>query len=79
MFSRGDNCLQGFGLRDALKVSTAYGVHVLKLSCHIWDLSAGRSVVGFVKTNGDAFIIRTNEGSDGGKQSECQSCLSASM
>ncbi|XP_026222369.1 probable E3 ubiquitin-protein ligase HERC4 [Anabas testudineus] len=61
MFSWGENCQQGFRLRDGSNVSTADGVHFLNLGYHIRDLSAGHSVLAFVKTNGEAFIIHTNE------------------
>ncbi|XP_029010160.1 probable E3 ubiquitin-protein ligase HERC3 isoform X2 [Betta splendens] len=67
MFSWGEKCQRGFGSRSAVNVSDA-GVRLLNLGRHVGDLSAGHSVVGFVKTNGDAFIIRTSEDSDGGKQ-----------
>lgn len=71
MFSWGEDCRQGFRLKGA---STVDGVHFLKLSFRIEDLSAGHSALAFIKGNGDAFIIRRNEGEDAagvrGKQSE---------
>nr|XP_046250581.1 probable E3 ubiquitin-protein ligase HERC4 [Scatophagus argus] len=62
MFSWGEDCQQGFRLKG---VSEGDGVHFLKLTYHITDLSAAHSVLAFVKDKGDVFIIRTNESKDG--------------
>ena len=78
MFSWGEDSQGGFRLKDG-SGAAGDGVHFLKLSFHITDLSAGHSVLAFVKRNGNAFIIRTNESNDGrrvrGKQSEYLSLL----
>lgn len=77
MFAWGEDSQQGFRLRPGSTIPTGDGVHFLNLSFHITDLSAGHSVLAFLKSNGDAFIIHTNESKDGtrakGKQSEHQS------
>ncbi|XP_028441208.1 probable E3 ubiquitin-protein ligase HERC3 isoform X1 [Perca flavescens] len=65
MFSWGEDCEQGFRLRDGSTTSTGDGVHLLNLSFGITDVSAGHNVLAFVKSNGDAAIIRTNESTDG--------------
>lgn len=71
MFSWGED--RGPWSRDTAQEDA--GVHLYNLSYHIRDLCAGHSVLAFVKTDGNAFIIRTNESKDGrrvrGKQSEC--------
>ncbi|XP_044213215.1 probable E3 ubiquitin-protein ligase HERC4 isoform X1 [Thunnus albacares] len=64
MFSWGEDSQGGFRLKDG-SGAAGDGVHFLKLSFHITDLSAGHSVLAFVKRNGNAFIIRTNESNDG--------------
>ncbi|XP_073327616.1 probable E3 ubiquitin-protein ligase HERC4 [Pagrus major] len=62
MFSWGEDCQQGF----RSKVSpTGDVVHFLNLSFHITDLSAGHSAIAFVKSNGEASIIRMDESEDG--------------
>lgn len=77
MFSWGEDCQRGFYVKDGSgtdSTTTDDGVHYLNISHHIADLSAGRNVLAFVKSNGNAFIIRTNENEDGrrarGRQSE---------
>nr|XP_040019735.1 probable E3 ubiquitin-protein ligase HERC4 isoform X1 [Gasterosteus aculeatus aculeatus] len=65
MLSWGENCQQGFRLRDGSNVSAGDGVHLLNLGFDITDLSAGHSVLAFIKSNGDAAIIRTTESQDG--------------
>ncbi|XP_044213219.1 probable E3 ubiquitin-protein ligase HERC4 [Thunnus albacares] len=55
MFSWGEDSQEGFRLKDG---PDAAGVHIT-------DLSAGDSVLAFVKRNGTAFIIRINESNDG--------------
>uniref|UniRef100_A0A3B4TDV0 Probable E3 ubiquitin-protein ligase HERC4 n=1 Tax=Seriola dumerili TaxID=41447 RepID=A0A3B4TDV0_SERDU len=61
MFSWGEDRHRGFGLRGDSNIATEDGVHFLDLSYHIRDLSAGHSVLTVVKTNGEVFIIRTND------------------
>nr|XP_020460096.1 probable E3 ubiquitin-protein ligase HERC4 [Monopterus albus]XP_020460097.1 probable E3 ubiquitin-protein ligase HERC4 [Monopterus albus] len=61
MLSWGEDCQHGFRLREGSNISTVDGVHFLNLSYYIKDLSAGHSVLAFIKTNGDAFIIHTSE------------------
>ncbi|XP_018517718.1 probable E3 ubiquitin-protein ligase HERC3 [Lates calcarifer] len=85
MFSWGEHGQRGFWLKDGSNIQseTEDGVHYLNLSYHIRHLSAGHSVLAFVKTNGNAFIIRTNESKDGrrvrGKQKfvECKEKIQA--
>ncbi|KAM3610146.1 uncharacterized protein V6R79_026111 [Siganus canaliculatus] len=72
MFAWGDDCEQGFRLKNC---PSGEGVHFLNLSFHIRDLSAGRSALAFVKSSGEAFIIRTNENQDGRKTREKQKYL----
>lgn len=77
MFSWGEDSQQGFRLRDR---PTGDRVHFLNLRFHITDLSAGDSAIAFVKSDGEASIIRVHESEDGrrsrGKQSERQPCVS---
>ena len=82
MFSWGEDSQRGFRLKDgSYGDSTAADDRVrdLNLGYHITDLSAGHNVLSFVKSNGNSFIIRTNESKDGrrvrGKQSEYQCVL----
>lgn len=76
MFSWGEQCRQGFRLKDGTYVSnqSAREVSFLDLGFDITHLSAGLRVLSFVKRNGNAFIIGTNESQDGtrvrGKQSK---------
>lgn len=78
MFSWGEDSQRGFRLKDGSLVDapTDDGVRCLKLGYDITDLSVGHNVLAFVKSNGNAFIIRTNVRGDGtrvrGKQSETQ-------
>ncbi|XP_044049751.1 probable E3 ubiquitin-protein ligase HERC4 [Siniperca chuatsi] len=65
MFSWGEDCQKGFRLRNGSNISTGDPVPFLNLSFHITDLSAGHRAIAFVKSNGDAFIIRTTESGDG--------------
>ncbi|XP_051238205.1 probable E3 ubiquitin-protein ligase HERC4 [Dicentrarchus labrax] len=69
MFSWGEDSQRGFRLRDGSLVdgSAGDGVQHLDLGYHITDLSAGHSVLAFVKSNGNSFIIRTNERKDGSR------------
>ncbi|KAG7523241.1 putative E3 ubiquitin-protein ligase HERC4 [Solea senegalensis] len=77
MFSWGEHSGTGFRLQDSHVVHTAAEaeVHSLNLGYHVSDLSAGRGVLAFVKTNGNAFIIRTNEGKDGKRVRGKQKCV----
>ncbi|KAE8295841.1 putative E3 ubiquitin-protein ligase HERC4 [Larimichthys crocea] len=72
MFSWGEDSQRGFRLRHGALLGDgadgadgADGVHYSDLGYDISDLSAGRSVLAFVKTNGNSFIIRTNQREDG--------------
>nr|XP_046250580.1 probable E3 ubiquitin-protein ligase HERC4 [Scatophagus argus] len=67
MFSWGEDAQRGFRLKDGslLDCTADGGVHRLDLGYHVTHLSAAHSVLAFVKTNGNAFIIRTNEREDG--------------
>ncbi|KAM6926748.1 putative E3 ubiquitin-protein ligase HERC4 [Lycodopsis pacificus] len=67
MFSWGENCQQGFRLKDVSNISAGNGVHLLNLGFDITDLSAGHSVLAFIKNNADAAIICTKESKDGGR------------
>ncbi|XP_075962648.1 putative E3 ubiquitin-protein ligase HERC4 [Anarhichas minor] len=67
MFSWGENCQQGFRLKDGSNISAGDGVHLLNLGFDITDLSAGHSVLAFIKNNADAAIICTKESKDGGR------------
>ncbi|KAM8750883.1 putative E3 ubiquitin-protein ligase HERC3 isoform 2-T2 [Acanthopagrus schlegelii] len=62
MFSWGEDSPQGFRLRDR---PTGDRVHFLNLRFHITDLSAGHSAIAFVKSDGEASIIRVDESEDG--------------
>ncbi|XP_007558653.1 probable E3 ubiquitin-protein ligase HERC4 isoform X2 [Poecilia formosa] len=65
MFSWGEDCQRGFCLKgDPI---TEEGVHYLNVGHNVTDLSAGRSVLAFLKCNGNAFILRTNESKDGNR------------
>lgn len=76
MFSWGEDSERGFRLKDGSLVDsqTDDGVRCLNLGYHVTDLSVGHDVLAFVKSNGNAFVIRTNVSADGrrvrGKQSE---------
>ncbi|TMS05606.1 putative E3 ubiquitin-protein ligase HERC4 [Larimichthys crocea] len=72
MFSWGEDSQRGFRLRHGALLGDgadgadgADGVHYSDLGYDISDLAAGRSVLAFVKTNGNSFIIRTNRREDG--------------
>lgn len=76
MFSWGEQCRRGFRLKDGKYVSShsGDGVLFLDLGFTFTHLSAGLRALSFVKSNGNAFIIRVHESKDGtrvrGKQSE---------
>ncbi|XP_054475896.1 probable E3 ubiquitin-protein ligase HERC4 isoform X2 [Anoplopoma fimbria] len=69
MFAWGEDGHRGFRLQDGAysdgRPAADAGVGRLNLGYNIADLSAGRSALAFVKTNGNAFVIRTNEREDG--------------
>ncbi|MEQ2174063.1 hypothetical protein GOODEAATRI_003910 [Goodea atripinnis] len=65
MFSWGEDCQRGFWLNG--DSSTDRGVHHLNVGYNVTGLSAGGSVLAFVKSNGNAFILRTYEGKDGNR------------
>ncbi|MEQ2239028.1 hypothetical protein ILYODFUR_000317 [Ilyodon furcidens] len=65
MFSWGEDCRRGFWLNG--DSSTDKGVHHLNVGYNVTGLSAGRSVLAFVKSNGNAFILRTYESKDGNR------------
>ncbi|XP_075962646.1 putative E3 ubiquitin-protein ligase HERC4 isoform X1 [Anarhichas minor] len=87
MFSWGEDGHRGFRLKGGVNSDsgppTDVGGHRLNLGYHIADLSAGRSALAFVKTNGNAFVIRTSESKDGrrvrGKQKfvKCKEMIQA--
>lgn len=56
-------------LAGSLNIVTQDGVDSLELGYHIKDLSAGHRLLTAVKSNGEAFIIRTQRGG-GGEQRE---------
>ncbi|XP_029290713.1 probable E3 ubiquitin-protein ligase HERC4 isoform X2 [Cottoperca gobio] len=67
MFSWGEDSQRGFRLKHGSCINspaTADGRHV-NLGYHVTDLSAAHNVLAFVKSNGNSFIIRTNESKDG--------------
>ncbi|XP_034735088.1 probable E3 ubiquitin-protein ligase HERC4 [Etheostoma cragini] len=69
MFAWGEDSQRGFRLKVASHVdsrpTTDNGVHPMNVSYYITDLSGGHNVLAFVKSNGNAFIIRTNVSKDG--------------
>ncbi|KAL7401600.1 hypothetical protein ABVT39_001892 [Epinephelus coioides] len=69
MFSWGEDSQRSFRLKDGSHIdsrpTTDDGVRHVNLGYHITDLSAGHNVLAFVKSNGNSFIIRTNESKDG--------------
>ncbi|XP_047196022.1 probable E3 ubiquitin-protein ligase HERC4 [Hippoglossus stenolepis] len=84
MFSWGEDCHQVFWSKHSPVDRAAEArVHQFNPGYRIRDLSAGHSVLSFIKTNGNAFIIRTNETKDGrrvrGKQKfvECREKIRA--
>ncbi|KAM9351921.1 putative E3 ubiquitin-protein ligase HERC4 [Symphorus nematophorus] len=68
MFSWGEESPRGFRIKDGSVTDGPTqddGVHHLNLGYYITELSAGHSVLAFVKSNGNSFIIRTNQREDG--------------
>lgn len=71
MFSWGEDSQRGFCLKgDPI---TDEGVHYLNFGHNVTDLSAGRSALAFLKSNGNAFILRTDESKDGNRVRRKQS------
>ncbi|XP_036008072.1 probable E3 ubiquitin-protein ligase HERC4 [Fundulus heteroclitus] len=66
MFAWGEDCQRGFWLKGDSS-SADEGVHHLNVGYNVADLSAGRSVLAFVKSNGNAFVLRTHESKDGNR------------
>ncbi|XP_060933111.1 probable E3 ubiquitin-protein ligase HERC4 isoform X2 [Limanda limanda] len=84
MFSWGEDCHQLFWSKHSpVDGSAEARVHQFNPGYVIRGLSAGHSVLSFIKTNGNAFIIRTHENKDGrrvrGKQKfvECKERIRA--
>ncbi|KAL7402017.1 hypothetical protein ABVT39_008232 [Epinephelus coioides] len=75
MFSWGEDSQQGFRLRDGSHISADDGVHLLNLGHHITDLSVGHNVLAYINSNGDAFIIHTNQRTDGTRFRGRQKCV----
>ncbi|XP_037308369.2 probable E3 ubiquitin-protein ligase HERC4 isoform X2 [Pungitius pungitius] len=71
MFSWGQDAHRGFRLKDGAKrdsgPATDSGLRRLELGYRLAGLSAGRSALAFVKTNGNAFVVVKKQ-SGGGKQ-----------
>ncbi|KAI9538030.1 hypothetical protein NQZ68_019371 [Dissostichus eleginoides] len=69
MFSWGEDSQRGFRLKDDSDTAppTAEGLHHLQLGYHITALSAGRNVLAFLKSNGNAFIIPITESPAGSR------------
>ncbi|XP_060933112.1 probable E3 ubiquitin-protein ligase HERC4 [Limanda limanda] len=66
MFSWGEDCHQLFWSKHSpVDGSAEARVHQFNPGYLIRGLSAGHSVLSFIKTNGHAFIIRTHENKDG--------------
>ncbi|XP_034033116.1 probable E3 ubiquitin-protein ligase HERC3 [Thalassophryne amazonica] len=67
MLSWGENRQRGFRLRTPATDGGKGEVHFLNVPFNLADLSAGHSVLAFVKTDGTASIIRTTEATGGGR------------
>ncbi|KAL3066453.1 hypothetical protein OYC64_016412 [Pagothenia borchgrevinki] len=69
MFSWGEDSQRGFRLKDGSDTAppTAEGLNHLQLGYHITALSAGRTVLAFLKSNGNAFIIPIRESPAGSR------------
>ncbi|KAK7891978.1 hypothetical protein WMY93_023941 [Mugilogobius chulae] len=77
MFSWGEECRRGFRLKDGTYEAKENENEVcyLDLGYHITHLSEGLHVLAFVKTNGNAFIIRTNDDRNGTRTRGKQKCV----
>ncbi|XP_022074626.2 probable E3 ubiquitin-protein ligase HERC4 [Acanthochromis polyacanthus] len=65
MFCWGEDSQRGFWLQRRPEAPDEAAVHHLEVRYRLSDLSAASSVLGFVKSNGNAFIMRTAESRDG--------------
>ncbi|XP_068168480.1 probable E3 ubiquitin-protein ligase HERC3 isoform X2 [Antennarius striatus] len=70
MFQWGEDCRDGFRQKKTASVDAG---DLLDPGLNIVDLSVGRCSVGFVKSNGNAFIIRTTVRKDGTRAVQRQS------
>ncbi|XP_072241436.1 probable E3 ubiquitin-protein ligase HERC3 [Leuresthes tenuis] len=83
MFAWGEDYRQSFRVKNGKSVPTADRVQLLDFTFNIAHLSAGHNVLAFVKGNGDASVIGTNESANGerlrGKQKfvNCQEKIEA--
>ncbi|XP_070828128.1 probable E3 ubiquitin-protein ligase HERC4 [Chaetodon trifascialis] len=70
MYCWGEDSHCGFRQKDGSLIDRTApdGLLHLQLGYHIADLSAGQSVLAFVKSNGNSFIIRTIEREDGRRE-----------
>ncbi|XP_078139122.1 putative E3 ubiquitin-protein ligase HERC3 [Centroberyx gerrardi] len=72
MFSWGEDSCHGFRLKtvDGSDVArTENDINFFDLRFQITDLSAGDSVVAFIRSDGNVFVIRTHESQDGSRVS----------
>ena len=68
MFSWGEDTNYGFGLRKldgSNPINQNHFINFTNLRSDVRDLSAGLSVVAFVRTDGKASIVRIREDQDG--------------
>lgn len=68
MFSWGEEYWRSFRLKNGPAVAAGDGVKLLNVTFNVADLSTGHRVLAFIKDSGEAFIIRTNESKDGGRE-----------
>ncbi|XP_024138390.1 probable E3 ubiquitin-protein ligase HERC4 isoform X2 [Oryzias melastigma] len=67
MLSWGEDCRRGFWLKDSADRPVDGGVQLLRVSFHTADLSARTGALAFLKTNGNAFVMRTSDGGHGAR------------
>ncbi|XP_023155082.1 probable E3 ubiquitin-protein ligase HERC4 [Amphiprion ocellaris] len=72
MFCWGEDSQQGFWLQQRPEARSEAAVQHLEVRYRVSDLSAASSVLSFVKSNGNAFIMRTAESRDGRRVREKQ-------
>ncbi|RVE72058.1 hypothetical protein OJAV_G00057890 [Oryzias javanicus] len=65
MLSWGEDCRRGFCLKDGDDRPDDGGVQLLRVSFPIAYLSARTGALAFIKTNGNAFVMRTSDGGNG--------------
>uniref|UniRef100_A0A3P8SEP8 HECT domain-containing protein n=1 Tax=Amphiprion percula TaxID=161767 RepID=A0A3P8SEP8_AMPPE len=65
MFCWGEDSQRGFWLQQRPEARSEAAVQHLEVRYRVSDLSAASSVLSFVKSNGNAFIMRTAESRDG--------------